>query len=329
MAVSVAMYANSYGNIKDRLDALWLDLEVIPFRLDGKFEIGGAKVDPAEVDLEYLWLSPELSLEGGLQTAFEVALRCRSIKVLQTFNTGLDAPAYRKISARGVRICNSSAQAPAISEYVMAQVLALFQPLAKQRELHAGKKWQRTPFREISGTNWLIIGFGPIGRAIAHRAKAFAAHISIVRRSPQTGPTVDRAGTMADLPEFLPSADVIVLACPLNESTRRLAGDAFFDAIKPGAVLVNIARGGLIDEPAMIKALDDGRLAAAVLDVFHTEPLPADDPLWAHPKIRLTSHTSFAGNGVRRRWEQLFLDNLPRFAKGEKLLNEVSPKDLA
>lgn len=328
MTVSVAMYANSYGGIKDRLDALGLDLDVIPFRLDGKFEIGGTKVDPADVDVDYLWLSPELSLEGGLQTAFDVALKCRSIKVLQTFNAGLDAPAYKQILAKGVRICNSSAQALAISEYVIAQVLSLFQPLAEQRELQAMKKWQRTPFREISGTNWLIIGFGPIGRAIAQRAKAFAASICVIRRSPETGPTVDRAGTIADLPEFLPPADVVVLACPLNVSTLRLAGKAFFDAIKPGAVLVNIARGGLIDDRAMIKALDDGRLAAAVLDVFHTEPLPADDPLWAHPNIRLTSHTSFSGNGVRRRWEQLFLDNLPRFVKGEKLLNEVNPKDL-
>jgi len=114
----------------------------------------------------------------------------------------------------------------------------------------------------------------------------------------------------------------------LNDATRRLANDAFFDAIKPGALLVNIARGGLIDDAALLKALDAGRLAAAVLDVFHTEPLPAEDPLWAHPKIRLTSHTSFSGSGVRGRWDQLFLDNLPRFVRGEVLLNEVDPRDL-
>lgn len=329
MAVSVAMYANSYGRIKERLDALQLDVDVVTFGLDGKFEIGGARVDPGEVDLDYLWLSPELSLEGGLRTAFEVALRCRSIQVLQTFNAGLDAPAYKQIAAKGVRICNSSAQAIGIAEYVMAQVLALFQPLAEQRALQAARKWQRTPFREVCGTRWLILGFGPIGRAIAQRAKGFGAHISVVRRTPETGATVDRAGTLADLPRFLPTADVVVLACPLNDATRRIAGTAFFDAIKPGAVLVNIARGGLIDDAALIAALDGGRLAAAVLDVFHTEPLPPDDPLWAHPKIRLTSHTSFSGGGVRGRWEQLFLDNLPRFVKGEALLNEVDPGDLA
>ena len=93
-------------------------------------------------------------------------------------------------------------------------------------------------------------------------------------------------------------------------------------------MLVNIARGGLIDDAAMIGALDDGRLAAAVLDVFRTEPLPPQDPLWAHPKVRLTSHTSFAGSGVRERWEQLFLDNLPRFVRGEALLHEVDPGDI-
>jgi phosphoglycerate dehydrogenase-like enzyme len=328
MTVSLALYANSYDRVRERLDALGLDLEIYPFHLDGLFHVGGKRIDPAEVDLDYVWLSPELSLEGGLKKAFELVLKCRSIRLLQTFNAGLDAPAYRQIAARGIRICNSSAQSVAISEYVMGQVLAVFQPLVEQRALQAEKKWERTPFREIAGTSWLILGFGPIGQAIAQRAKAFGAHVTVVRRSPGTGPTVDRAGTLKDLPAFLPDTDVVVLACPLNESTRGLANPAFFDALKPGALLVNIARGGLIDDAAMIEALDDGRLAAAVLDVFRAEPLPADDPFWAHPKVRLTSHTSFAGSGVRARWEQLFLDNLPRFVRGEALLHEVDPKDI-
>ena len=104
---------------------------------------------------------------------------------------------------------------------------------------------------------------------------------------------------MADLPSVLPDIDVIVLACPLNDTTRGFADKAFFDAVKPGAVLVNIARGGLIDDAALIEALDSDRLAAATLDVFHTEPLPTDDPLWSHPKVNMTCHTSFSGSGVR------------------------------
>lgn len=322
------MYAKSYDLIKPRLDALGLDIDVIAFDAEGRFHSGDAQLEPAQVDLDYLWFSPELSREGILPTAFEVALNCRSLKVLQTFNAGLDNPGYKQVAAKGVRLCNSSAQAIAISEYVLAQVFALFQPLVKQRELQAEKQWQVTPFREIARTNWLIVGFGPIGRATADRAKAFGAHITVVRRSPETGPSVDRAGTLADLPSILPDIDVIVLACPLNDTTRGFAGKAFFDAVKPGAVLVNIARGGLIDDAALIQALDSDQLAAATLDVFHTEPLPESDPLWSHPKINLTSHTSFAGSGVRTRWHELFLDNLPRFVRGEALVNEVNPADL-
>jgi len=328
MPVSVSLYANSYVRVRERLDALGLDLQVCPFHLDGTIEVGGRKVDPAGVDLDYVWLSPELSLEGGLKAAFELVLKCRSIRVLQTFNAGLDAPAYRQIVAKGVRLCNSSAQAIAIAEYAMAQVLAVFQPIEAQRALQARREWKRTPFREIAGTSWLVLGFGPIGRAIAQRAKAFDARVTVVRRSPGTGPTVDRAGTLDDLPRFLPETDVVVLACPLNDATRGIAGTGFFDALKPGAVLVNIARGGLIDDSALIGALDQGRLATAILDVFRTEPLPAEDPLWAHPKVRLTPHTSFSGSGVRARWEQLLLDNLPRFVRGEALLHEVDPKDV-
>ena len=328
MSVSVGIYANSYDAIKPRLDALNLDINVMTFDANGKFLVDGAQVAPSDIDLDYLWLSQELSSEGTLDMAFQLALDCRSINVLQTFNAGLDNPAYKQIAAKGVRLCNSSAQAIAISEYVLAQVLAIFQPLAQQRELQANKQWQITRFREIARTNWLIVGFGPIGRATAERAKAFGAHISVIRRSPETGPTVDRAGTMADLPAILPDIDVIVLACPLNDATRGFADKSFFDAVRPGAVLVNIARGGLIDDAALIAALDADRLAAATLDVFHTEPLPTDDPLWSHPKVYMTSHTSFAGSGVSGRWQELFLDNLPRFVRGEPLINEVNPADL-
>ena len=183
-------------------------------------------------------------------------------------------------------------------------------------------------FREISRTNWLIVGYGPIGQEVARRAKAFGATTTVVRRSPATGELVDRAGTLADLPKFLPDADVVVLACPLNTATRGMAGADFFAAMKPDAVLVNIARGALIDDAAMMAALDAGKFDTAVLDVFHTEPLPADDPLWAHPKIRITSHTSFSGSGVRQRWDDLFVDNLPRFARGEPMRNVVNPDDI-
>jgi phosphoglycerate dehydrogenase-like enzyme len=329
MAFTVGMYEKSLAHIGDRLNALKLDIKVLPFDGSGRFLIDGTATAPENVDLDYLWLSSHINADNAQKTAFDVALACRSIGVLQTFNAGLDNPVYKKISDKGTRICNSSAQGVAIAEYIMAQVLSVTHPVAQQRAQQAAKEWKITPFRELSRTHWLIVGYGPIGQEVAKRAKAFGAGISVVRRSPESSDVVDKAGTMADLPSLLPEADIIVLACPLNESTRGFAGTKFFGAVKPGAILVNIARGGLIDDAALIAALDDGRLETAILDVFHTEPLPTDDPLWSHPGVRLTPHTSFAGDGGRGRWDQLFLDNIARFARGEALAQEVNPADIA
>ncbi len=328
MPLTIAMYDKSYEHIGRRLDALGLDIVVHTFGKDGKFLIDGVRKAPRDVAVDYMWLSSHLNTDGFRDGAFELVLDCKSVGVLQTFNAGLDYPFYKKVAQKGTRICNSSAQGVAIAEYVFGQVLSVLQPIELQRSMQAKKQWQITPFREIWQTNWLIIGFGPIGQEVAKRAKAFDATTAVIRRTPQTSPLADTVGTMADLNKFLPAADVIVMACALNNETRGFAGKAFFGAVKKGAILVNIARGPLIDDAAMIAALDSGQLATAVLDVFHTEPLPAGDPLWTHPKVRLTSHTSFAGSGGRARWDKLFLDNIVRFAQGEVLANEVNPRDI-
>ena len=327
MAIRVGMYDKGLAHIGPRLKALGLDLDIVTFDKSSRFAIGGRSVAPAEVDLDYMWLNSSINVDAFQAGAFDLCLDCRSIKVLQTFNAGLDHPFYKKLSTKGTRICNSSAQAVAISEYVLGQVMAVFQPIEEQRTLQAAGQWKITPYREISETHWLIVGFGPIGQEVARKVKALGATTAVIRRKPATSDIVDKAGTLADLPSLLPAADVIVLACPLTAATRGLAGRDFFDATKKGALLVNIARGPLIDDAPMLQALDDGRLSTAILDVFHEEPLPQASPLWTHPKVRVTAHTSFAGSGVRGRWDRLFLDNIARFARGEALVNEFDPKD--
>lgn len=327
MPTTLAMYEKSYETIGPRLNALGLDLDVITFDKQSRFRVKGESVAPQNVAVDYMWLSSAINGDGFQEGAFEFCLNCKSIGVLQTYNAGLDHPFYKQLSAKGTRICNSSAQAVAISEFVLAQVLATFQPIEQQRALQAQKQWKITPYREIAETKWLVVGFGPIGREIAARAKAFGASVSVIRRKPEPSAVADRVGTLADLATFVPDTDVIVLACPLTSETRGFAGKAFFDTVKPGATLVNIARGALIDDEAMLAALDAGKLGTAILDVFHEEPLPTDNALWAHPKVRLTSHTSFAGSGVRGRWERLFLDNVGRFVRGQPLINEFNPKD--
>jgi phosphoglycerate dehydrogenase-like enzyme len=328
MTVSVALFDAAYERLGARIETMGLDIEIRTFDKDGNFDIGGTKIPAAEAEVDYLWLGPDLAGGSLGSLPFDVAIACKKIDVLQTFNAGLDNPAYKKISDKGVRICNSSAQSVAIAEYVMAHALSMIHPIDEQRAHQANKEWKRTPFREVANSNWLIIGFGPIGTETAKRAKAFGATIDVIRRSPKTSEIVDRAGTMADLGKLVPDADVIVMACALNDDTRKFAGEDFFTSIKEGAILVNIARGALIKDSAMIAALDRGQLAGAALDVFDPEPLPTDNPLWDHPKVRLTAHTSFGGDGTRLRWDELFFDNLPRYVRGETLLHEVSPADI-
>ena len=178
MPVTVAIYDQTLELIRERLEALALDIVIHPFGKDGWVSANG----PAEID--YFWFSPAISANGGLGAAFELVLECKSVGVLQTFNAGLDNPNYKKISDSGVRICNSSAQGVAIAEYVLAQALSLLQPIEMQRNQQAEKLWRTTPFREISGMNWLIIGFGAIGREVAKRVKSFGATTAVVRRSP-------------------------------------------------------------------------------------------------------------------------------------------------
>lgn len=327
MPVSLLMYDTALARIGKRLRGLGLDLEIGTFDKSGKVTLGGETTAPGEVAVDYVWLSSDMNQDGYQQGGFDVALGLKSAKVLQTYNAGLDHPFYKQMSAKGTRICNSSAQAVAISEFVLGQLLAVLQPIEQQRQLQAEKRWKITPYREIAGTTWLIVGYGPIGREIAKRSKAFGARNLVVRRSPEVSGPVDAAGTLADLPRLAPQADVIVLACPLNAATRGVIGSEFFKHTQPAAILVNIARGAVIDDAALIAALDGGRLATAILDVFHEEPLPVENPLWSHPKVRMTSHTSFAGSGVRGRWDELFLDNIQRFARGAPLVNEFDAKD--
>ena len=158
MPKTVAMYDKALEHIGPRLDALGLDLRVITFSKDGRFGIDGRRVPPSEVDVDFLWLSQRVNGDGFQAGAFQLALDCKSVGVLQTYNAGLDHPFYRQLSDKGTRLCNSSAQGVAIAEYVMAQVLAVVQPIEQQRAQQAARTWKITPFRELSNGNASAIG---------------------------------------------------------------------------------------------------------------------------------------------------------------------------
>jgi phosphoglycerate dehydrogenase-like enzyme len=173
-----------------------------------------------------------------------------------------------------------------------------------------------------------LVGFGNIGHEIARRIKPFGVDLTVVRRSPAPDALADRVLPFSDLASTLPDADVIVLACALNDETRDMCDDAFFRGMKPGAILINIGRGGLVDEDALKAGLDRDQPAHAVLDVFQTEPLPVDSWFWDHPKVRVSAHTSNSGDGNLGRGDELFLENLRRYLANLPLLNEADPSEV-
>jgi len=316
-----------YDRIAERLAALAPDLDVVILEPDGGLTLRGAPFDAAGLKPQIWWLSLDaFGKRGG--DYFPRLAASPDARWVQTAFAGLDNPMFKPLARETLTVTNSSAQAPAIAEYVTIHALSLLHPIAEQAAHQRAHQWTPVNFREVGQTRWLIVGFGNIGREIAQRARAFGAQVEAVRRSPDPEGLADAVSTLADLPQTLPEADVVVLACALNEETRNLADAAFFAAMKPGAILINIGRGGLVDEDALRAGLDRNQPAHAVLDVFQTEPLPADAWFWDHPQVRVTPHASNRGELTGGRGDELFLTNLALYLRGEPMRNVTRAADI-
>lgn len=234
--------------------------------------------------------------------------------------------------ARGVIVTNSrGVQAIPIAEHVMACLLALARRLPETMRDQQERWWRpneligdASPW-VLSGRTLGIVGVGTIGEAIAVRAKPFGMHVMGVRRHPKRGCPAgfDAVFGPADMNRFLGLADVVVVAAPLTADTTLLLDANAIARIKRGAIVVNIARGQLLDEAALATALIEGRLGGAALDVFTTEPLPADSPFWSLPNVIITPHNSGFRAGHFDAVIDLFSENLTRFEDGDALLNVV------
>lgn len=324
--MQLLLTAAALDRVRDRLTALAPDLELITLDGGGVYHAGGAVLDVDQVRPELIWLSLD-SYPGVLGGLVRPAVRGDRTVWMQGFMAGLDSPAFKAILGKGVRFTKSSAQAIPIAEYVVGHALSLLLPIEAQAQAQAAHAWKRTPYTEVGATRWTLVGYGNIGREIAKRVDAFGAALTVVRRSPSKGGEGFTVVGQGGLPALLPDSDVVVLACPITAQTRHMADEAFFRAMKPGAILINIGRGGLVDEEALRRGLDRDQPAHAVLDVFETEPLPADSWFWDHPKVRVSAHCSNAGGGLLSRGDDLFLENLRRFRTGEPLLNEADPSE--
>jgi phosphoglycerate dehydrogenase-like enzyme len=214
-----------------------------------------------------------------------------------------------------------------LAEFALFGMLAFAKDLPRIQADQRAHRWGHYPVAELSGRTLLIVGMGQIGAEVARLAAAFGMHvIGLNRTGVSENPHVDELATIDALGDWLPEADAIVVSLPLTPQTRGLLNAAAIARIKPGATLVNIGRGGVLDEPALIDALGSQRLAGAALDVFGTEPLAADSPLWDLPNVLITPHTAGLSVHENERLVSLFAENLHRYLRGEDLLNRVDPQ---
>lgn len=236
----------------------------------------------------------------------------------QSSAAGTEFPALSALGRKADAYCTCHVQSEAMAEWAIWAALDFLRAGPAHRSQQASKTWARLRSREIAGSRWLIVGFGSIGAAIGRRAKALGGYVTGVRRS---GGSAAEADTIAVslTPQLLADADIVLLSVPHTAATEGMANAAFFAAMKPDAAFLNLGRGALVKEADLLAALDAGRPAYAALDVTAKEPLPADDPLWAHSKVMITPHDSGSTEGTITRADDLFLDNLDRFLAGKPL----------
>ena len=280
------------------------------------------------VDLAFF--SGDVVSQGFSRQFFSAARKAPNLKWLHVANAGVDHPIFSEMLARGVRLTTSSGStAEPIAQTAITALLMLARNFPYWMQAQREHRWSPISIeqfpRDLSGQTAVVVGLGHIGKAFARLARALGLTVIGVRRSPMSaGDPVDEMHTPEQLPDLMPRTDWLVLACPLTPETRGLASADLLARMPKTAHVINVGRGEVVDEPALIAALESGALAGAYLDVFQQEPLPADSKLWDLPNVIVTPHNSIASAGNAQRIYDIFVDNLQRLHEGKPLRNEVA-----
>jgi phosphoglycerate dehydrogenase-like enzyme len=258
---------------------------------------------------------------------FHDSLRAATgLRWVHAHSAGADRPIYQELHARGVTVTTSSgANAPVVAQTALLGLLALARHWPTLQAAQRGRRW--APLiasglpRDLQGQTAVLVGWGPVAQETGRLLQGLGLNLVVVRRSAQAAGPGIRTVTRDGLHEVLPGADWLLLACPLTAETRGSIGAAQLGLLPPHACVINVSRGEVIDEPALIEALRTRRIAGAYLDVFAAEPLPADSPLWDLPNVIVTPHSAGFSDGNERRVAGIFLENLGRWLRGEALVN--------
>ncbi|AMJ62635.1 D-2-hydroxyacid dehydrogenase [Bosea sp. PAMC 26642] len=261
----------------------------------------------------------------------ELIAAAPKLRFVQSVSAGTDQFDKPAFSAAGIRLASAQgANERAVSEHAMALILTLTRQIHLARDNQTTRHWRpmigdrSIREDELGGKTLVIVGLGRIGLRLAALAGAFGLRVIGVRRQPEPVAGIEAIVRPDQLHEVIAQADIVALTCPLTPETEGLIDARALAAMKPSAVLINVARGKVVDETALLAALTDGRIAGAGLDTFHDEPLPPASPFWALPQVVVTPHSA----GETQRYEanvvDLLLENLGRLGRGEtSLRNQI------
>jgi len=306
-------------------DAAWLLWgRPLPPKVDA--EAAERRLDAALAETEVLYGFPPSPERAG-----ELQARAPRLRWFQAASAGVDRLERGGFLGQQVVVTNSSGvHATPVSEYVLMVMLMFAKGAHRLLRAQAERRWTRSLPAELRGKTVGVVGMGHIGTEVARLSRAAGCRVLAIRRSALKrragGPPADEVMPASDLPYLLSESDYVVLAVPLTQQTRHLIGREELQAMKPTAVLINISRGAVVDEQALVQALKEGWIGGAGLDVFEREPLPEDSELWDMENVILTPHIS---GGTERYFERavpIFCENLRRYLEDRPLLNVVDPR---
>ena len=275
-----------------------------------------------EADVIFNWSGSGELLRG-------VFRMCPRVRWVHTRSAGLDGLLFPELVESVAALTNATGVfSESLGEFALAGILFFAKDLRRMVRNQESGRWEQFDVVEIAGQTLGIVGYGDIGRAVAARARAMGMRVVAVKRhAPPAGAAdafAERIYTPQSIGEMIAISDYIVVAAPLTPETRGLVGEREFAAMKPAAVVINIGRGPVIDEAAMVRALSERRIRGAVLDVFDAEPLPDGHPFYRLDNILLSPHMADHTADWLERAMQFFLDNFARFRKGQPLRNSVN-----
>ena len=271
-----------------------------------------------ETEVLFVWPFELPQLQSKWQSA-------KALKWIHTATAGVDGLMFKELRESEVLVTNSRGVfEKTIAEYTLGLLLAFVKDFRTTIRFQDERRWRHRETRRLEGAKLLIVGAGPIGREIGRMAKKFGLEVEIVARHRRTDDAdFGTIRAIDDLWNALGSADFVVLATPLTEETRHLIDMQAIEAMRPGSYLVNVGRGAVVDERALLAGLDSGRIAGAALDVFENEPLPQNHPFWTRSDVIVSPHMSADAQGWQLIAISVFVDNLNRYLAGEALANTV------